>query len=82
MTLVQEKLDLKNRREENMDTQLFDQKVKDNGVKYKFIAEKLGISEQALTQKRKGNIPFKVCEINILKDVLRLTNSERDRIFL
>lgn len=65
-----------------MDMSLFEAKVSESGLKYKYIAEKLGISEQGLTQKRKGNIPFKVCEINILKDVLKLTNKERDQIFL
>lgn len=65
-----------------MDKVLFDSKVSEQGLKYTFIAEKLGISEQALTRKRKGIIPFKVREIKILKPMLDLTDKETIRIFL
>lgn len=64
-----------------MNETLFSQKVKDNGLKYSFIAHKLGISENGLIKKRKGIIPFKVSEINLLTGLLSLSASERDTIF-
>lgn len=64
-----------------MNDVLFHQKVKENGLKFHFISEKLGISDNGLIKKRKGLIPFKVCEINIITDLLRLSASERDDIF-
>lgn len=60
---------------------LFNQKVKENGVKFNFLSQKLGISENALIKKRNGRIPFKVNEINVLSGLLHLTAAERDDIF-
>lgn len=60
---------------------LFTQKVEDNGVKYNYLSQKLGITPYGLIKKRKGLIPFKVCEINILSEILHLTAQERDEIF-
>ena len=64
-----------------MNDSLFQQKVRDSGLKYKFICEKLGISDGALIKKRKGIIPWKVIEINGLVDILHLSAKERDDIF-
>ena len=64
-----------------MNDLLFQQKVRDNGLKYKFICEKLGISDGALIKKRKGIIPWKVIEINGLVELLHLSARERDDIF-
>lgn len=64
-----------------MNDLLFRQKVKNSGYKWKFICEKLGISESALIKKRKGLLQYKVCEINTIVDVLGLTAVERDDIF-
>ena len=60
---------------------LFRQKVSDSGYKYQFLCGKLGISQAGLSKKRKGKIPYKVNEINILTDLLGLTVAERDDIF-
>ena len=64
-----------------MNEELFEQKVKESGLKYSFIAQKLGITEFGLIKKRQGKIPFKVSEINIITEILHLTASERDTIF-
>ena len=64
-----------------MNDLLFRAKVKDSGYKYKFICEKIGVSQGALIKKRKGKIPFKVNEINVLTELLGLTVPERDDIF-
>ena len=65
-----------------MDKSLFDNKVAERGIKYAFIAEKLNISGQALTRKRNGNIPFKISEIKILKEILDLSDKDISKIFL
>lgn len=64
-----------------MDDVLFKAKVDENGMKFRFIAEKLGITEFGLIKKRNGMIPFKVCEINTITELLHLTSKERDAIF-
>lgn len=64
-----------------MNDLLFRQKVRDSGYKYKHISDKIGITHEALIKKRKGIIPFKVCEINILTELLGLSVAERDDIF-
>jgi hypothetical protein len=65
-----------------MDKAKFDSKVSARGLKYGYIARSLGISEQALTKKRHGSIPFKVSEIKVLKSILELTDKEISDIFL
>jgi hypothetical protein len=64
-----------------VNAELFDQKVNESGFKFKYIAKQLGITEYGLIKKRKGVIPFKVNEINILTPLLNLTADERDTIF-
>lgn len=64
-----------------MNKVLLDDKIKDNGIKYNHIADKLGISPQALNKKRNGSIPFTIREVILIKDLLGLTNAERDKIF-
>lgn len=65
-----------------MDKILFDTKVSENGLKFSYVAESLGISDQALFKKRNGIIPFKVCEVKILKNLLHLTDKDLNQIFL
>ena len=60
---------------------LFNQKVKDSGYKFDYIAKKMGITTYGLIKKRKGQIPFKVAEINLLSMMLNLSAGERDIIF-
>ena len=64
-----------------MNDLLFRQKVKDSGYKWKYICEKLGISESALIKKRKGILQYKVNEVNAVVEILGLTVAERDDIF-
>lgn len=65
-----------------MNSVLLEEKMSASGLKYNFIADKLGLSPQGLSKKRKGSIPFTIKEVNIMKDLLNLTNAERDKIFL
>lgn len=56
--------------------------IQDSGLKYKFIAAKLGISTTALQKKIDNLIPFKAPEINIMCEVLHITSlQKKDNIF-
>lgn len=65
-----------------VNTELLQKKIKDSGLKMGFIAEKLGRSRQALSDKIKGETEFLPSEIRVLCELLRLTDEERRLIFL
>ena len=65
-----------------MNKALLEEKIKASGLKYGYLARSLGLSPQGLIKKRNGSIPFTIREVNLMKDLLGLTNSERDKIFL
>lgn len=52
------------------------------GVKKKALANALGITPNSLTRKLDGSVDFKVSEICIIRDFLRLSNEEVCKIFL
>ena len=57
-------------------------KIKESGLKLGFIAEKLDISYPWLKRKINGDVPFKAYEIQILCELLQITDlSEKDLIF-
>lgn len=64
-----------------MNQVLLEEKMESSGLKYNYIADQLGISPQGFIKKRKGQIPFTVREVGLMKTLLGLTNSERDKIF-
>lgn len=49
-----------------VDTELLNKYIKECGLKVKFICEKLDISRTAFDKKRKGDIPIKPVEMNLL----------------
>lgn len=53
-------------------TELLEMKIKGSGLKLSFIAEKLGITRQALHRKIKGLVQFTGPEIKIMCDLLKL----------
>lgn len=53
-------------------TALLEKLIKDSGLKLSFIAEKLGITRQALHRKIKGLVQFTGPEIKILCELLNL----------
>ena len=64
------------------DTNLLIKYIKKNGLKYGFIAEKLGISYHWLKKKIWNEVPFKAYEIQILCELLNITDlQEKERIF-
>lgn len=61
--------------------QLLERKIKDSGLKNKFISNELGISEQAFYLKRIGKNPFKKLEIERLCEMLNIVEPEYSFIF-
>ena len=57
------------------------QAIDDNGIKLKFICEKLGLSRQGLYKKMNGWSEFTVSETKVIQQILGLSNEERDAIF-
>lgn len=53
-------------------TPLLEKLIKDSGLKLSFIAEKLGVSRQALHRKIKGLVQFTGPEIKALCELLNL----------
>ena len=63
------------------DTAALRDTIKNSGLKYNFIASKLGLSTMGLLKKVENETEFKASEIKKLSELLRLTSDERDRIF-
>ena len=57
-------------------------KIKDSGMTMVAICEKTGIERATMYNRLKGVGEFSASEIVALSDVLRLKNSDRDKIFL
>ena len=64
-----------------LNTQLLETKIRDSGLKNKFISGELGISEQAFYLKRTGKAPFRKLEIERLYELLNITETEKLYIF-
>lgn len=62
-------------------TKLLEKHIMLSGLKYKYIAEKLGLSYYSLRKKLDNITEFTASEIDILCEVLNLSVEERMRIF-
>lgn len=63
-------------------TVLLKKKIEDCGLKLGFIAEKLNTSYAWLNKKINGEVDLKAYEIQILCEILNITDlKEKDRIF-
>lgn len=56
--------------------------IDNSGYKIEFIARKLGITPQGFHKKRTGSSEFTIDEMLILCELLKITKSEREEIFL
>lgn len=56
-------------------------RIDDSGISISFISRKMGISREAFYLKMNNETEFKASEIRCIKEVLSLTNKERDVIF-
>lgn len=64
-----------------MNYELLRSYIKDSGVKVSFLADKIGISRQALHLKVNGLRPFTQSEIMALKIALHMNDEDFMRIF-
>lgn len=63
------------------DTDMLNDIIRRSGLKYKYIAEKLGITYAGLKKKIHNDSEFKASEIKILCDLLSISEQKRDSIF-
>ena len=64
-----------------MDELLLRKIIKNKGMKYQFIADKLGISRETLHNKITGKSEFTVTEMRGLTDILKLEFEEIQSVF-
>lgn len=64
-----------------MNMELLQKKIDESGLKNYFIAEKVGIDRVSLYNKLNGKTEFTMTEIIKLCEVLRLSDSEKVKIF-
>lgn len=62
-------------------TMLLRETIKKSGLKYRYIAQTMGITPYGLSKKINGETEFKASEIVVLTDVLGLNDTQRDNIF-
>lgn len=62
-------------------TELLRKKIEERGLKIYYIADKLNLSNQGLSNKFENKSEFKVSEVAILKALLDLTEDEVQEIF-
>lgn len=63
-------------------TELLKEKIKDSGMTVVSIAKKSGMLRETLYNRLNGEGEWKVSEVRGLTDTLRLSNQDRDEIFL
>ena len=63
------------------DTKALRTAIEKTGMKYKFIAEELGLSTYGLQLKIENDNEFKISEVDKLSELLHLTILEKDAIF-
>lgn len=66
---------------QNIDTERLDRAIKKSGLKQSFISEKMGISKQALSDKKNGKTAFRQSEVYVMCDLLQLSDEESNQIF-
>ncbi len=66
---------------QNIDSEKLDEAIKKSGLRSGFIVEKLGITPQAFSQKRRGKIAFRQSEVYVLCDLLHLDEEQCSLIF-
>ena len=65
-----------------VNTELLNELIDASGLKREYIAQRIGISRQALYSKILGETQFTIKEVAILSEVLGIKRlSDRDRIF-
>jgi hypothetical protein len=63
-------------------TDLLKKKVKDSGLKYTYLAQRLNLSREGLSKKFNNETEFKASEIAILCSLLKIVSpTEKESIF-
>lgn len=62
-------------------TSLLRKKIDESGYKLRFIASKLSITYQGFLKKINNETEFKASEMQILRELLNLTDAEFEQIF-
>ena len=62
-------------------TLLLENRIKSSGIKYKFIAEKMGLTYYSLRKKMDNVTEFTATEIDVMCDLLNLNVKDRMAIF-
>lgn len=62
-------------------TELLEKTIELSGLKKGYIAEKLGITRQSLTNKIMGSYEFKQGEISDMCDLLNIDTKTKEKIF-
>ena len=63
------------------DTQELRRRIEEAGLKYKYIAQKLGVSAYTLQKKINNDSEFRVSEVDQLSTILGLSPKEKIAIF-
>lgn len=66
---------------EYVDTEALDSYIDKSGLRIGYIADVLGISQQAFGRKRVGDISFRASEVYVLCDLLKIPADEKPKIF-
>lgn len=64
------------------DSRLLYEKIDKSGYKLRFIAEKIGVTYQCFLNKINNRSEFRASEIQMLYELLSMTEEERVAIFL
>ena len=62
-------------------TELLEEKIAESGLRIGFIAEKCGLSRMGFYKKIKGISEFTASEISVIKELLKLSAKDIQRIF-
>lgn len=62
-------------------TALLREKIDESGYKLRFVAKQIGITYAGFLKKINNETEFKASEIQRLKELLNLSDEERDKIF-
>lgn len=63
------------------DMTMLRKKIKDSGVTFTAVADKIGVTRETLYNRLDGKSEFKASEISCLTNMLRLKKAEQDAIF-
>ena len=67
---------------QNVDAALLEDYIEKSGYKIGFITDQLGISRQAFDMKMKNKNKFRVSEVYVLCDLLKITPEDKAKIFM